>query len=285
MGKPAARIGDMHNCPAVSPGGVPHAGGPIVGPGCPTVLIEGAPAATVDDTCLCNGGMDKIITGSSGVIIGGKEAVRMGDRCAHGGVVVGGSGRVLIGERGGRSLLRLPGFKKVDEEFIEPSEEEKKAIINQAIQDCISLLEKKLALLQNEDCNTLLEFKKWFGTDDHEAKQIILTRIRRSLEVSRSLTEVNFSSIINEKAKKEDYANAYHDDELHRIFLGDLFWGADTKGKNSKASVIIHELSHFNDIGPTEDVIYGETRCINLAKDHPGLALINADTFEFFIIA
>lgn len=282
MGKPAARIGDMHECPVVSPNGVPHGGGQIVGPGSSTVYIEGFPAATSGDACFCTGEPDKIVSGSTGVFIEGKAAARQGDQCAHGGVVVGGSGTVEIGEMEG--LVQLSGFGKVDEHFKEPLDEEKKVIINQAIQDCISLLEKKLGLLQNEDSNTLSEFKDWFGRDDEEARQIILTRIKKALEVSRSLTDANFGPIMNEKARREDYANVYSD-ESHKILLGDLFWKADTKGKNSKASVIVHELSHFDDIGPTEDVIYGEERCLNLAKVYPHLALFNSDTFEFFVIA
>ena len=46
---PAARIGDMHTCPMVT-GVVPHVGGPILPPGCPTVLIGGRPAANAEDT-------------------------------------------------------------------------------------------------------------------------------------------------------------------------------------------------------------------------------------------
>jgi uncharacterized Zn-binding protein involved in type VI secretion len=36
--KPAARVTDMHVCPMVT-GVVPHVGGPVLPPGCPTVLI------------------------------------------------------------------------------------------------------------------------------------------------------------------------------------------------------------------------------------------------------
>lgn len=37
----AARLTDMHTCPMQTPGlpPVPHVGGPIIGPGVPTVLI------------------------------------------------------------------------------------------------------------------------------------------------------------------------------------------------------------------------------------------------------
>lgn len=40
---PAARVGDMHTCLMQTPGTppVPHVGGPITGPGVPTVLIGG----------------------------------------------------------------------------------------------------------------------------------------------------------------------------------------------------------------------------------------------------
>jgi uncharacterized Zn-binding protein involved in type VI secretion len=41
MGLPAARLTDMHVCPLVTVL-VPHVGGPIISPGCPTVLIGGS---------------------------------------------------------------------------------------------------------------------------------------------------------------------------------------------------------------------------------------------------
>lgn len=98
--KPAARIGDMHMCPMVTPGTppIPHVGGPVIGPGVPTVLICNMPAATMGDMCMCVGPPDTIILGSTGVFIGGKMAARMGDMCAHGGMITMGAPTVLIGE-------------------------------------------------------------------------------------------------------------------------------------------------------------------------------------------
>ena len=45
----AARISDFHQCPMQTPGTppIPHVGGPIIGPGAPTVLIGGLPAAVL----------------------------------------------------------------------------------------------------------------------------------------------------------------------------------------------------------------------------------------------
>ena len=97
--KPAARITDMHTCPMVTPGvpPIPHVGGPIVGPGCPTVLVCMLPAAVLGDSCVCVGPPDTIIKGSATVLIGGKPAARMGDSTAHGGVIILGAPTVLIG--------------------------------------------------------------------------------------------------------------------------------------------------------------------------------------------
>ena len=92
----AARVGDMHVCPMVT-GTVPHVGGPILPPGCPTVLIAGMPAARVGDMLVCSGPPDTIIAGSSTVMIGGMPAARMGDSTAHGGTIVLGAFTVMIG--------------------------------------------------------------------------------------------------------------------------------------------------------------------------------------------
>lgn len=97
MGQPAARVADMHTCPMVT-GVVPHVGGPILPPGCPTVLIGGMPAARVSDQATCVGPPDIIIPpGAPTVLIGGMPAARMGDSTAHGGVIIIGFPQVLIG--------------------------------------------------------------------------------------------------------------------------------------------------------------------------------------------
>jgi uncharacterized Zn-binding protein involved in type VI secretion len=96
MGKPAARLTDMHTCPMAT-GPVPHVGGPIIGPGCPMVLIGKLPAARVTDMATCVGPPDTIIVGSPTVLIGKLMAARIGDNTMHGGVIVMGFPTVLIG--------------------------------------------------------------------------------------------------------------------------------------------------------------------------------------------
>lgn len=96
MGLPAARLTDMHVCPMVT-GIIPHVGGPVVGPGAPTVLIGGLPAARVADMCVCVGPPDVIAMGAFTVLIGGMPAAQMGSITAHGGTIVLGCPTVLVG--------------------------------------------------------------------------------------------------------------------------------------------------------------------------------------------
>ncbi|MGH3004550.1 MAG: PAAR domain-containing protein [Gaiellaceae bacterium] len=97
MSSAAARVGDMHTCPAVT-GLVPHVGGPVLPPGVSSVLVGGLPAAAVGAACLCAGPPDTIVSGSATVLVGGRAAARVGSGTAHGGSVVGpGCVTVLIG--------------------------------------------------------------------------------------------------------------------------------------------------------------------------------------------
>ena len=92
----AARVSDMHVCPLVT-ALVPHVGGPVLPPGCTTVMIGSLPAARVGDQALCVGPPDVIAQGSGTVNIGNMPAARTGDMTAHGGAIVIGCPTVVIG--------------------------------------------------------------------------------------------------------------------------------------------------------------------------------------------
>jgi uncharacterized Zn-binding protein involved in type VI secretion len=89
----AARVGDLSN----------H-GGSIIGPGEPSVLIGGMPAAVLGDNHVCPipppGHLPTVSpfpVGSSSVLIGGKPALRVGDSCLCGAGAALGCPTVLLG--------------------------------------------------------------------------------------------------------------------------------------------------------------------------------------------
>jgi uncharacterized Zn-binding protein involved in type VI secretion len=264
----------------------PHKGGPIIGEGATSVLIGGLPAAVRGDICTCVGASDMIVTGSPSVLIEGQPAARFGDKCLHGGWIDTGCASVLIGEEADFALWAI--YKKKDgttvtRRFRRPTAAQRSKLINQAIQDATALLASKQRLLRKRDAATMELFKKWFGSDDEKAIKTIRIRIKKELKLMRSLNESHFIDISGRKSRQESFALVYPDDELHIIQLGNPFWESEAVGPDSRAGTLIHELSHFLDVGGTKDHEYGDFGCLRLAKYRPDRALFNADNFERFI--
>lgn len=96
---PAARVGDMHTCPMMTPAlpPIPHVGGPVVPPGGLTVMIGGPPAARMSDKAFCVGPPDVIVMGSVNVHTVNIMQSRQTDTTAHGGLITVGLPTVLVG--------------------------------------------------------------------------------------------------------------------------------------------------------------------------------------------
>lgn len=115
-GKKVVTVGDNHVCPMVS-GITPHIGGPVVGPGCPGMMLNGKPVAVVGDTCICNGPPDVIVQGCPGVLINGKPIAIEGAMTAHGGIVMSSNPGVMVCKSNGEdpdiiTISRIP-FSKI----------------------------------------------------------------------------------------------------------------------------------------------------------------------------
>jgi uncharacterized Zn-binding protein involved in type VI secretion len=353
MGQPAARVGDMHVCPMVTPGlpPVPHVGGPILPAGVPNVLIGGLPAATVGSMCTCVGPPDVIMQGAMTVLIGGRPAARMGDMTAHGGSIVIGCPTVLIGgptftdtsfagvmAKGGgflgwlsRAIIPilavvaivalvlsavviaviavvaiasiliyrgvtgrhlLTGTKKPAPTLNTAQAEKAK----KAITDAKEMLKRKQEELNRWDEKAKANAKKWMGDDSEATRQMLKDRIQKELDLLDKMDEKNFKPGDPDDVDDIDntYAYVYPTDTTHTVYIGGMFDGPNTPdtGENSRAGTIVHELSHFRDVGGTKDVVhpacggkkcYGTTNAENLAKQSPADAQTNADNFEFYM--
>ncbi|MCW8875524.1 MAG: M35 family metallo-endopeptidase [Kangiellaceae bacterium] len=101
----------------------------------------------------------------------------------------------------------------------------------------------------------------------------------------------NFDSIkdaLDNKSKTFDcscnqryYAYVYPS-QPYKVYLCKAFWSASLTGTDSKAGTIIHEISHFNVVAGTDDIVYGQTGAKNLAISNPDDAVKNADSHEYF---
>lgn len=66
------------------------------------------------------------------------------------------------------------------------------------------------------------------------------------------------------------------------ITLCGAFWATTNTGTDSRAGTLIHEMSHFNVVAGTDDVVYGQSGAKSLAISNPDGALNNADSHEYF---
>ena len=100
MGMPVAAITSFHMCPMMIPGPVPipHVGGPVMAPSCPTALFGKKPSVGMGSMAVCMGPPDTVTKGSGTVMAGKKSVSRIMDSCAHGGMIMApGCPTVLIG--------------------------------------------------------------------------------------------------------------------------------------------------------------------------------------------
>ena len=78
------------------------------------------------------------------------------------------------------------------------------------------------------------------------------------------------------------FVNKYHP-RPGVIHLCPAYWKRPLKGTTSQTGILVHEASHFLDIGVTLDFQYGVDSCKKLAKVDPTKAVSNADSYEFFV--
>lgn len=55
------------------------------------------------------------------------------------------------------------------------------------------------------------------------------------------------------------------------------------EGNGTRAGTLVHELSHFVIVADTDDICYSREDCTEMAVDAPLDALINADSYQYFV--
>ena len=71
----------------------------------------------------------------------------------------------------------------------------------------------------------------------------------------------------------------------YNIYLCSAYWGQPMTGTDSKAGVLIHEMSHFTVVAGTNahfGEVYGQAAAKDLAITDPDHAIVNADSHEYF---
>ncbi|NHZ80694.1 peptidase M35 [Massilia sp. CCM 8695] len=119
-------------------------------------------------------------------------------------------------------------------------------------------------------------YKKWFGTYSSGRYATVKTHyanIKNALDTK---------PIVVDCSCKESYYAYVYPNQPYKIYVCNAFWSAPTSGTDSKGGTLVHELSHFNVVGATDDWAYGQSSAASLATSNPTKAVDNADSHEYF---
>jgi len=135
------------------------------------------------------------------------------------------------------------------------------------------------ALACTEDsCGSLVD--SWFGTRTTQSSfEAVLEQFQTMSNVKEETTYV-CQGRAGPCASGNTFAYVYPTDRTQQIYICDFT--VNYPDYSEKVQTVIHELSHFNHIGDTNDNAYGESTCINLAQTNFQSALQTADNVGYF---
>jgi len=148
-----------------------------------------------------------------------------------------------------------------------------KEVILQAIEDAKEMVE----------CEEVLQWKDphhYFGHHEYAPEKVKKVLGRAYTRLLNDQFEVTCRKAVTECGDEgQTFACVLPNDPKHQIHVASQFWTAKRNSKfgevDTQAGTLIHELTHFDDVGATKDMGYGN-RIIPPAK-----ALQNADTYEY----
>ncbi|CAE6503069.1 unnamed protein product [Rhizoctonia solani] len=140
----------------------------------------------------------------------------------------------------------------------------------------------KAAITYNEDAVNYFEgtlgerYTTWFGALADNRTEIVKGHF---VNLTDKIDQFQFDCSCD---KADTFAYVYPT-RFPTVYLCGAFWKAPTNGTDSKGGTIVHEGTHFVNIGGTDDYAYGQSGAKSLAKSDPDRAIMNADSHEYFV--
>jgi len=136
-------------------------------------------------------------------------------------------------------------------------------------------------------------YERWFGRWDQRRA----SDVRRSLSAIKAVLDetvlvMHCSRPYENGCSGSIYANVWPDNAYNINICNNFFNLPQLSGDKREAGfnhvgtmagTLVHEVSHFNIVAATDDHIYGRGRSIELALESPGLAVRNADSYQYFV--
>lgn len=156
---------------------------------------------------------------------------------------------------------------------------ERQATLVQALVTAARMSGESRAYLQNLPASLRpsdARYDEWFGTYDSVNYSTVSTNFV-AIESAFAIRTVSFHC----DCEDSSYAFVYPT-KPYEIHLCKIFWTVPMTGTDSKGGTLVHEMSHFDVVANTDDIVYGQTACRQLADVQPQNAIRNADSHEYF---
>jgi peptidyl-Lys metalloendopeptidase len=121
-----------------------------------------------------------------------------------------------------------------------------------------------------------VRYNTWFGNYDASRWNTVTSNF------SKIDSSLNNEALTFDCSCKKSYFAYVYPTQPYKIYMCNAFWSAPTTGTDSKGGTIVHEVSHFNIVAGTDDVVYGQSGAKSLAISNPAQAIQNADSHEYF---
>jgi len=140
------------------------------------------------------------------------------------------------------------------------------------------------AISQGQSMNN---YVTWFGQQDNVRQQRVVKNFQTIWDYMRN---DSFTVYCRNApgCSPNTYAYVYPNDPYRQVHLCDVFWASSTvptqqRPWDSMINTMLHEVSHFTVIAGTDDIAYGTSACMNLARQQPASAVRNADNHGYMV--
>lgn len=181
------------------------------------------------------------------------------------------------------TVLPVTGFAQADNGCSKTEQ----MIARNAIQDA-----KRMTVVASTAVADTPEFNKWFGTYSQARAETVRATLKSAVDALRS-GRVRAQCVPDRGEGCEDDIIAWV--TIRRVFVLNLCPGffalplldgaafsGGTRGDSTQEGTILHELTHFDQVGQTEDYCYARNACEDMADARPDDAIMNADSYQFF---
>lgn len=182
------------------------------------------------------------------------------------------------------AFLSVAGVAKA--EFVRCSPNER-ASIDTAVSDAFDAL--SAATVQIASSNGA--YQQWFGIwDPVRAKKVRTTIAALKNHIRTSKITYFCAQTGEQNCDPGTYANVFPSDPS-TIYLCPAYFELPTLSESdflevfesgTQAGTIIHEMSHYNVVGGTDDNCYNRGVCTDYARRLPNRAVQNADSYQYF---